>query len=171
MIAGFDPRYQFIHSDDVVRALEFAIEHDLPGIYNVAPDGVLALSEVICAAGQAGAAGAASVGHGSSPPRRSSGSGLRLSPEMILQLRYGRGLDNRRFKAAGFAYDHSTRETVLRFGEHLRLGSVLSGVTEPYRYEKEVEDFLRWSPSVRNRDPANGQPGGAGRKLSAAPAP
>ena len=83
---------------------------------------------------------------------------LRLSPEMILQLRYGRGLDNRRFKATGFAYDHSTRETVLHFGEHLRLGSVLSGVTEPYRYEKEVEDFLRWSPSVRNRDPANGEP-------------
>ena len=41
----------------------------------------------------------------------------------------------------------------MRFGEHLRLRSVLSGVTEPYRYEKEVEDFLRWSPSVRNRDP------------------
>src|SRR5512145_2324051 len=47
MIAGFDPRYQFIHSDDVVRALEFAVEHDLEGVYNVAPDGVLALSEVI----------------------------------------------------------------------------------------------------------------------------
>ena len=47
MIAGFDPRYQFIHADDVVGALEFAVEHDLPGIYNVAPDGVLALSEMI----------------------------------------------------------------------------------------------------------------------------
>ncbi len=31
-------------------------------------------------------------------------------------------------------------------------------MTEPYRYEKEVEDFLRWSPSVRNRDPENGRP-------------
>jgi hypothetical protein len=28
---------------------------------------------------------------------------------------------------------------------------VLRGVKEPYRYEKEVEDFLRWSPSVRDR--------------------
>jgi len=25
-------------------------------------------------------------------------------------------------------------------------------VQEPYRYEKEVEDFLRWSPSVRERE-------------------
>jgi len=28
---------------------------------------------------------------------------------------------------------------------------VLQGSGEPYRYEKEVEDFLRWSPSVRER--------------------
>ena len=46
-IAGFDPRYQFIHVDDVVRALEFAVANEHPGIYNVAPDGVLALTEVI----------------------------------------------------------------------------------------------------------------------------
>ena len=157
MIAGFDPRYQFIHSDDVVRALEFAVEHDLPGIYNVAPDGVLAFSEVIGLLGKQAVPLLPPWGTGlaSSALKRV---GLRLSPEMILQLRYGRGLDNRRLKAAGFAYDHSTREAVLRFGEHLRLGSVLSGVTEPYRYEKEVEDFLRWSPSVRDRDPANGHP-------------
>jgi UDP-glucose 4-epimerase len=77
---------------------------------------------------------------------------------MVLQLRYGRGLDNRRFKAAGFGYEYSTRETVLQFAEHLRLGSVLRGVAEPYRYEKEVEDFLRWSPSVRNREAGRGEP-------------
>ena len=47
MILGFDPRYQFIHADDVVSALEYAVDHDLPGVYNAAPDGVLALSEVI----------------------------------------------------------------------------------------------------------------------------
>jgi len=152
MIAGFDPRYQFIHSDDVVRALEFAVENELPGIYNVAPDGVLALSEVIGLLGKQplpvlppwGTALAASA------LKRL---GLRLSPEMVHQLRYGRGLDNRRLKAAGFGYEHSTRKTVIRFGEHLRLGSVLKGVSQPYRYEKEVEDFLRWSPSVRGRDP------------------
>ena len=45
-ILGFDPRYQFIHEDDLVGALRFAVEHDLPGVYNAAGDGVLALSEV-----------------------------------------------------------------------------------------------------------------------------
>jgi UDP-glucose 4-epimerase len=72
---------------------------------------------------------------------------------MLGQLRYGRGLDNRKLKAAGFRYGHTTREAVRRFDQHLRLRTVLKGVAEPYRYEKEVEDFLRWSPSVRNRKP------------------
>jgi len=154
MIAGFDPRYQFIHADDVVSALEFAVEHELPGIYNVAPDGVLALSEVIDLLGKhalpvlppfgtAAAAGAL---------RRA---GIHITREMLGQLRYGRGLDNRRLKAAGFRYRWSTREAVQKFGEYLRLRTVMKGAGEPYRYEKEVEDFLRWSPSVRDRKPGS----------------
>ena len=151
MIAGFDPRYQFIHVDDVVRALEFAVEHDLQGVYNVAPDGVLVLSEVIGLLGKRALPVLPPWGTGltASVLRRT---GLRLPPEMLLQLRYGRGLDNRRLKAAGFSYRYSTRQAVQAFAEHLRLRSVLKGVEEPYRYEKEVEDFLRWSPSVRERD-------------------
>ncbi len=151
MIAGFDPRYQFIHADDVVGALEFAVEHDLPGIYNVAPDGVLALSEIIGLLGKRPLPVLPPWGTGTAASllRRA---GFRLPPEMLLQLRYGRGLDNRRLKGAGFTYRCTTRETVQAFAEHLRLKSVLKGVQEPYRYEKEVEDFLRWSPSVRERE-------------------
>jgi UDP-glucose 4-epimerase len=158
MIAGFDPRYQFIHADDVVAALEFAVENDLHGLYNVAPDGVLALSEVIGLLGKRPLPVLPPWGTGAAASllRRA---GLRLPPEMLLQLRYGRGLDNRRLKAAGFAYRYTTRQTVQRFAEHLRLRSVLKGVQEPYRYEKEVEDFLRWSPSVREREGVfSGQP-------------
>ncbi len=156
-IAGFDPRYQFIHVDDVVRALEFAVDGEHPGIYNVAPDGVLALTEVIGLLGKQALPILPPWGTGlaASALRRV---GFRIPPEMLLQLRYGRGLDNRRFKAAGFRYEHSTRETVIRFAEHLRLGAVLRGVKEPYRYEKEVEDFLRWSPSVRDRETESREP-------------
>jgi UDP-glucose 4-epimerase len=45
-ILGFDPRYQFIHEDDIHGVLEHASLADLPGVYNAAGDGVLALSEV-----------------------------------------------------------------------------------------------------------------------------
>jgi UDP-glucose 4-epimerase len=68
---------------------------------------------------------------------------------MLNQMRFGRGLDNRRFKATGFGYRYTTRETVQKLGEHLRLQPILAGVREPYRYEREVEEFLRWSPYVR----------------------
>ena len=47
----------------------------------------------------------------------------------------------------------------MKLGEHLRLSPVVRGAHEPYRYEREVEEFLRWSPHVRNcaRDALAGQ--------------
>jgi UDP-glucose 4-epimerase len=150
MILGFDPRYQFIHSDDVVAALEFAVEHDLAGTYNAAPDGVLVLSEV-----------ADLLGKRALPLLPPWGTGLavgalrpfgfRIPQEVLLQLRYGRAIDNRKLKAAGFRCSRTTRETVTAFAGQLRLRSVMGRMAEPYRYEKEVEDFLRRSPSVRRR--------------------
>jgi UDP-glucose 4-epimerase len=149
LILGFDPRYQFVHEDDVVHALEHAVVHDLPGVFNVAGDGVLALTEVAGLLGKPYAPVLPPWGTGlaASVLRRM---GVRIPSEMLAQLRFGRGVDNRRFKAAGFRYQHTSRETVLRLGEHLRLHPVLRGAQEPYRYEREVEEFLRWSPHVRN---------------------
>jgi UDP-glucose 4-epimerase len=151
MILGFDPRYQFVHEDDVVSALEHVAEHELPGIYNVAADGVLAFTEVCSLLGKRYAPLLPPWGTGLAlaPARRL---GLRVPPEMLNQLRFGRGLDNRKLKASGFAYRYTSRETVLRFAEFLRLHPVLRGVREPYRYEREVEEFLRWSPSVRQAE-------------------
>jgi hypothetical protein len=81
--------------------------------------------------------------------------GIDIPPEALQQIRFGRGVDNRRYKAAGFHYQHTSRETVLKLGEHLRLHPVVRGAQEPYRYEREVEEFLRWSPHVKNtRDKA-----------------
>jgi hypothetical protein len=76
--------------------------------------------------------------------------GIEIPPEALEQMRFGRGVDNRRYKAAGFHYQHTSRETVVKLGEHLRLHPVVRGAQEPYRYEREVEDFLRWSPHVKN---------------------
>jgi UDP-glucose 4-epimerase len=148
MILGFDPRYQFVHEDDVVHALEHAAFSDLPGVFNVGADGVLALSEVIGLLGKRPLPVLPPWGTGLAvgPLRRL---GFRVPDEMLNQMRFGRGLDNRRFKAAGFDYSYTSREAVLRLGEHLRLSPVLAGVSEPYRYEREVEEFLRWSPHVR----------------------
>ncbi len=49
---GFDPRFQFVHEDDVVRAMIFALANRLPGVYNVAGDGLLPWSEVAAICGK-----------------------------------------------------------------------------------------------------------------------
>jgi UDP-glucose 4-epimerase len=149
MILGFDPRYQFVHEDDVVAALAHATLFDVHGIFNVAGDGVLAFSEVAGLLGKQYAPVLPPWGTGVAIAalRRL---GLRIPPEMVRQMRFGRGVDNRKFKVTGFNYHYTTREAVLKLGEHMRLHPVLRGVREPYRYEREVEEFLRWSPHVRN---------------------
>ena len=149
MILGFDPRYQFVHEDDVVHALEHAVKHRAPGTFNVAGDGVLALSEVAGLLGKPYAPVLPPWGTGlaTSVIKRL---GVEIPPEALEQMRFGRGVDNRRFKASGFHYQHTSRETVIKLGEHLRIHPVVRGAQEPYRYEREVEDFLRWSPHVKN---------------------
>jgi UDP-glucose 4-epimerase len=148
LVLGFDPRIQFVHEDDVVHALEHATLNSVPGVYNVAADGVLALSEAVGLLGKLALPILPPFGTGLvvGPLRRL---GLRIPSEMSNQLRFGRGLDNRPYKATGFRYGYTTRETVLRFGEHLRLGQVMRGAEHEYTYEREVEEFLRWSPHVR----------------------
>ena len=62
-------------------------------------------------------------------------------------------------------YGYTSRETVLRLGEHLRLTRSCAASDDEYTYEREVEEFLRWSPHVRRnrerrrrRGAARGQP-------------
>jgi len=155
MVLGFDPRLQFVHEDDVVHALEHAVFHETPGIFNVAADGVLALSEVISLLGKRPAPVLPPWGAGLlAGPLRSLG--FRIPNEMLNLLRFGRGVDNRRLQATGFRYGHTSREAVAKFGHHLRVNPVMRGVEQGYTYEREVEEFLRWSPHVRRERPTQG---------------
>ena len=148
VILGFDPRYQFIHEEDIANCLEHAVRHDVDGVYNCAADGVLVLSEIIDLLGKQLAPVLPPWGTGlaATALRRL---GVPFSPEMLRQLRFGRGLDNRRFKATGFRYRCTTREAVLKLREHQRLAPLRRSNAEGYRYERQLEEFLRYSPSVR----------------------
>ena len=94
MVLGFDPRLQFVHEDDVVHALEHAALNRLPGTFNVAADGVLALSEAISLVGRRALPVLPPFGSGllARPLRRL---GLPDPDEMANLLRFGRGVDNR----------------------------------------------------------------------------
>jgi UDP-glucose 4-epimerase len=147
-ILGFDPREQFIHEDDLVGVLRHAVLNDLEGIFNGAADGVLALSEVLGLLGKPALPILPPWGTGvaAAQLRRV---GIEIPPELLALMRYGRGLDNRRLKASGYRFRHTTREAVLKFREALRLAPITRTAGEAYRYEREVEEFLRYSPSVR----------------------
>jgi UDP-glucose 4-epimerase len=165
-ILGFDPRVQFIHEDDMANCLEHAVKYDLDGTFNCAADGVLVLSEVVDLLGKAMVPILPPWGTGLAAQglRRA---GVPIQSEMLPSLRFGRALDNRRYKATGFVYQHTTRETVLRLREQQRLEPILRGaVGTSYRYESAVEEFLRFSPSVRQPNvrpaplpPVNSAPG------------
>jgi UDP-glucose 4-epimerase len=163
-ILGFDPRCQFIHDEDMANALEHAVRFDIDGVFNAAGDGVLVLSEVAGLLGKSLAPVLSPWGTGLSAAvlRRA---GVPLTGELLRLLRFGRALDNRNLKATGFRYKYTTRETVMKLREHQRLASLLKGSGKDYRYEREVEEFLRYSPSVRAANaapklPANVAAGG-----------
>jgi len=152
-VFGFDPRLQFVHEIDVVRAIMFVLDRRLAGIYNVAGDGLLPWSEVaaICAKPLVPLPPLGRRLY-TAPLRRL---GVDLPPELLDLLTYGRGADNRRLKQAGFDYRTTSAGAVHSFAEAARLRKAVGGDGRPaYRYERDVEQFFRHSPAVVRDQPS-----------------
>lgn len=150
-IWGFDPGVQFVHELDVIRAILFALRTDLQGVYNVAGDGLLPWSEV------------AGICHKRTAPLPPVATGVLTRPlsrlglvdlpyELLDLLRHGRGVDNRRLKAAGFEYRYTTAGAVADFVESLRVRKLVQANQVGYQYEQDVEQFFRHSPAVVRED-------------------
>src|SRR6266536_3867663 len=146
-VFGFDPRLQFTHEDDVVNALMYATTHDVPGIYNVAGDGMVTWSEVCRILGKNRLPLPPLLTNPAAGPLRALRV-LDLPPEMLALLRYGRGVDNSRFKRAGFGYKFTTAGTVNAFARNLRLERAVGSTSPEYTYDPDVETFFRQSPAV-----------------------
>lgn len=147
-IAGFDPRFQFVDEGDVIRSILHVLRHQVPGVFNVAGDGLLPWSEVgaICGGKPFAYLPPVLTGLAAAPLRRL---GLvELPPEVLDLLRFGRGVDNRRLKEAGFRYRYTSAGAVERFWQGVRLRRTV-GASEPeFVYDPEVESFFRHSPAV-----------------------
>ncbi|MCK4176395.1 NAD-dependent epimerase/dehydratase family protein [Aciditerrimonas ferrireducens] len=160
VIGGFDPLLQFVEEHDVVRALAHATTERLPGTYNVAGAGKVPWREVLATCGalplrlpplgtQLAAAPLVRLGV------------LEFPPELDALLRYGRGVDGRRFEATGFRYTATTAGAVERFARALRLRRSVGQEPPGYTYEQDVEEFFRRSPAVVVRP--EGVPAGPAR--------
>jgi UDP-glucose 4-epimerase len=146
-IAGFDPLLQFTEEDDVVRSIEFVMRNRIPGIFNVAGDGKLPWSEVVSICGKRRfpitPAGTGVVASALNALRV-----IEMPEEMLDLLRYGRGVDNRRLKRAGFTYRHTSAGAVESFVRASRLRQTVGKSRPDYHYERDVENFFRHSPAV-----------------------
>lgn len=109
VVAGYDARLQFVHVDDGLRVLHQSATHDFPGTFNVAGDGIIALSQAIRLAGRVpfpilppviGMAGRAMIRSGLAD----------FSPEQVRFLTYGRGIDTTRLRESlNFTPEYTTR--------------------------------------------------------------
>jgi UDP-glucose 4-epimerase len=150
-IFGFDPLVQFVEEDDVIRSLQFAFERRLSGIYNVAGDGRLPWSEVAGICGARLLPALPPLLTGAAAGLLGTGGILELPPEMLDLLRFGRGVDNRKLKAAGFQYHYTSAGAVDSFARARRLRKVVGESRPEYTYERDVEQFFRRSPAVVRR--------------------
>jgi UDP-glucose 4-epimerase len=146
-VAGYDPLVQFIEEDDVVRAVEFALQKQLSGTFNVAGEGKLPVSEV------ASIAGAFRLPVSPFFTRRAvaplvATKLLSFPQELEELLRYGRGIDTSRLAAEGFVPASSSAGAVERFAQANRLRRAVGHQLPQYRYEADVEAFFKHSPAV-----------------------
>lgn len=96
-VLGYDARVQLLHEEDGLAVLERAASEEVPGVFNVAADGVLLLSQAIRRAGRI----PIPVPSPAVGPVGRIFRGARLvdfSPEQMRLLNFGRVVDNRRLR-------------------------------------------------------------------------
>jgi UDP-glucose 4-epimerase len=125
-VFGYDARLQFLHEDDGMEAIHHATVNDLPGTFNPAGDGILALSQAIRRLGRPALR---------LPPFTASTTAAvvrraRLadfSPDQITFLTYGRAVDTTRMRAEfGFEPKYTTAAAFDAFRDSLGPGAVSS---------------------------------------------
>jgi len=144
---GYDPRIQLLHEDDALAALHSSVMSAPRGIYNVAGDGVIYLSQAIRRLGriplpllQPTAAAAASL------LRRFNVVDFPL--DQLAVLMYGRVLDTTRARRAfGFAPKYTTAGAIEDFRDR-RAPEKGPSARHHHSWERELFDYLnRRGPS------------------------
>jgi UDP-glucose 4-epimerase len=144
-VLGFDARVQLLHEEDALAVLERAATHELPGVFNVAADGVLMLSQAIRRAGKI----AIPVPSSAVAPLSRVLRGARVvdfSPEQMRFLNFGRVVDLHRLETEfGFTPRWTTTQA---FDDFVR-GKALSPVLGPERLEAIERGVLGAARALR----------------------
>jgi len=145
MVLGYDARVQLLHEEDALAVLERAAGEELPGVFNVAADGVLLLSQAIRRAGRLPVP----------LPRSGVGvvnrlfRGARLvdfSPEQLRFLDFGRVVDNTRLRSR---FGFTPRWTTMQAFDDFVRGRALRPVVPPGGVESLERGVLGLARSLR----------------------
>ncbi|MGN6608241.1 MAG: NAD-dependent epimerase/dehydratase family protein, partial [Jatrophihabitans sp.] len=109
-VLGFDPRLQLLHEDDAIEVLRRATVQRHPGVFHVAGDGVLVLSQLVRRSGAARLPLPAPV-FGAWCALTRSTAAAELAAQQPQLLQYGRVLDTARLRREfGSVLHHSTAD-------------------------------------------------------------
>lgn len=139
---GYDPRIQLVHEDDAIELLYRAVREDHPGIYNVAADGILYLSQVWRILGRPPLPLILPLVSPVANVLRRLGY-VDFATDQLRYLIYGRVADNARVKREfGHDFAMTTRETLEDFVEQRRMRGLLNR-ERVEGWEHDLYDFLR----------------------------
>lgn len=139
---GYDPRLQFIHEDDAVEVLYRAIREEHPGVYNVAADGVVLLSQALRLVGKPSVPVVLPLAAPIASALRRFGA-VDFATDQLRFLLYGRVADNTRLnKEFGYRPRFSTREALIDFARGRRMSGLVSE-QQMAEWERDLYAFLR----------------------------
>jgi UDP-glucose 4-epimerase len=132
---GYDPRLQFVHEEDAVEILYRAVREDHPGIFNVAGDGVVLLSQALRVVGKLPLPVILPLVSPMANAFRRFGV-VDFATDQLRYLLYGRVADNGRMKREfGYAPRFSTKEALQDFARGRQVYRLVS--------EERVADWQR----------------------------
>jgi UDP-glucose 4-epimerase len=142
MALGFDPRLQLLHEDDAAQALALSVRHSERGIFNVAGDGVVYLSQAIRLLGRAPLPLLLPAAQLSAEVLRRAGV-VDFPTDQLKLILFGRVVDTRRAKELlGFRPRYTTKDALIDFKEHRVRDRTPEPKTHP-TWERELFEFLR----------------------------
>ena len=114
-VLGFDPRLQFVHERDLMRALTHAVHAEVPGTFNIAGDGIMLLSQAVRRLRKPSAAMPRPAVGGLASLLKSARM-ADFSPEQLGFLTFGRGIDTTLMRTRlGFEPELTTAEAFADF--------------------------------------------------------
>jgi UDP-glucose 4-epimerase len=139
---GYDPRIQLIHEDDALEVLHRAVRESHPGIFNVAADGVVYLSQAVRLLGRPPLPVVLPLVRPLANMLKRAGK-VDFATDQLQFLLYGRVVDTTRLEEDfGYTPQFTTPEALKDFVTRRRLRQVVSP-ERAAQWERELYGFLR----------------------------